>query len=157
MATSGEAWRKAEEEASHLIDERVSLLLELGASRDELSAFRAEVSKERKASEEAFVAGFDVVFNYGYGCCALQHNICGSKPGIPDRMPDTSKPLPPEFFINPRCLLVTIHVEAAIAPEAVTSEVVEPSSTVGAEVCDNPDSLSRVAGEREEPSVSDGS
>ena len=157
MAASGEAWRKAEEEASRLTDERVSLLLELGASRDELSAFWVEVSKERKASEEAFDASFDVIFNYGYDCCALEHNICGSKPGIPDKMPDTSKPLPPEFYVNPRCLLVSIHVEAAIAPEAITSEAVEPSSTTGAKVCDNPDSLSRVAGEREEPSVSNGS
>ena len=81
LAASGEAWRKAEEEASRLTDEQVSLLLKLGASRDELSAFRAEVSKERKASEEEFDVGFDVVFNYGYGCCAFAHNSCGSKPG----------------------------------------------------------------------------
>ena len=48
-----------------------------------------------------------------------------------------------------------IPVEAAIALEAVTGEVVEPSFVVGTEVGDNPDSLSRVAGEREELSVSD--
>ena len=98
---SGEAWWKAEEEASCLTDERVSLLLELGASKDKLSAFQAKASKEKKALEKAFDAGFDVIFNYGYGCCAFAHNIYGSKPGIPDEMPNTSKPLPPEFFINP--------------------------------------------------------
>ena len=34
---------------------------------------------------------------------SFAHNICRSKPGIPDGMPDTSNPLPTEF-INPRCL-----------------------------------------------------
>ena len=67
---------KAEDKASRLVDERVSLLLELGASKDELSSFRVEASKEKKALEEAF----DVIFNYGYGCYAFAHNICGSEP-----------------------------------------------------------------------------
>ena len=68
-----------------------------------MSAYRVEASKEKKYLEEAFDAGFDVIFNYGYGCCALAHNICGIEPMIPDGMPDMSKPLPPEFFINPQC------------------------------------------------------
>ena len=51
LAASREAWRKAEEEANYLTNERVSLLLELRASKDELSAFRAEASKEKKALE----------------------------------------------------------------------------------------------------------
>ena len=55
--------------------------------------------------EEEFDASSDVVFNYGYGCCAFVHNICGSKPMIPTGMLDTSNLLPPEFFINPRCPL----------------------------------------------------
>ena len=54
MAASREAWQKAEEEAGRLTDEGVSLLLELGASKDEISAFREETSKEKKALEEAF-------------------------------------------------------------------------------------------------------
>ena len=45
LANFGEAWWKAEEEANHLTYERVFLLLELRASKDELSAFRAEASK----------------------------------------------------------------------------------------------------------------
>ena len=72
-------------------------------------------------------------------------------------MSDTPKPLPQDFFINPRCPLGVVPIEGAVALEAVTSEAVEPSSTVGAKVGDNPDSLSRVAGEREKPGVSDGS
>ena len=79
------------------------LLLELGASKDELTGVQAEASKEKKALEEAFDARFDVIFNYGYGCCAFAHNIFGSETVIPEGMPDTLKPLPPEFFINPRC------------------------------------------------------
>ena len=83
-----------------MADKLVSLLLELGTSKDELSAFRAQASKEKKAIEEAFDTGFNVIFNYGYGCCAFAHNICRSEPVIPDGMPDTLKPLPPESFIN---------------------------------------------------------
>ena len=98
MAASGKAWRKAEEESNCLTDEQVSLLLELKASKDELSAFRVEASKEKQALEKEFDAGFEVIFNYGYGCYTFAHNICGSKPRIPVGMPDTSKSLPLEFF-----------------------------------------------------------
>ena len=94
LAASGEACQTAEEEASRLTDERVSLLVELGASKDELSAFRAEVSKEKKALEAKYDAGLEVIFNYGYGCCAFAYNICGSKLGISTRMLGTSNPLP---------------------------------------------------------------
>ena len=59
--------------------------------------------KEKKALEEAYEEGLDVIFNYAYGCCAFTHNIYGSQPVVLDGMPDTSKPLSPEFFINPRC------------------------------------------------------
>ena len=105
MAVAGEACLKAEEENCHLTDERLSLIMELGASTDELSAFQAKVTMEKKVMEEEFDASGDVIFNYGYGCCVFAHNICGSEPMIPAGMPDTTKPLPPEFFINPRCPL----------------------------------------------------
>ena len=84
-----------EEEASRLTDERVSLLVELGASKDELSAFRVEVAKEKKALEAEYDAGFEAIFNYGYGCRAFAYNICGSKPKITDGIPGT--PQPPEL------------------------------------------------------------
>ena len=66
-----------------------------------------------KAMDEAYEEGFDVIFNYGYGCCAFAHNICGSQPEVPDGIPDTSKPLSLEFFINPRCPLSAVPIEAA--------------------------------------------
>ena len=103
MTAAGEACRKGEEENFCLTDELLSLIIELGASKEELSAFQAKATMERKAMEEEFDASSDVIFNYGYCCCAFAQNICGSKPMIPVEMPDMSKPLPPEFFINPRC------------------------------------------------------
>ena len=157
LATFVEAWQKAEEEASRLTNERVSLLVELGASKDELSTFRAKVSKEKKAYKVEFDAGFEVIFNYGYGCCAFAHNICGSKPRIPAGISDTSNPLPIEFFVNPQCPSGVVPIEATVVPEVVISEGVEHSSVVGGEVDDNLDSLPRVAGEREDPDASSGS
>ena len=150
LATFGEAWRKTEDETSRLTDERVSLLVELGASKDELSAFRAEVSKEKKALEAEYNAGFKVIFNYGYGCCAFAHNIYGSKPGIPAGMSDITNPLTPEFFVNPRCPLGAVIGEATTTPKADISEEVERSFATRTKVGDNHDSLSRVAREMEE-------
>ena len=104
LAASEEARRKAEDEANRLADERVSLLIDLGLAKTGFPLSRQRLLK-RKALDEAFDAGFDVIFNYSYGCCAFTQNICGSEPMIPYRMSDTSKPLPPKFFINPRCPL----------------------------------------------------
>ena len=155
MAVCAEAGQKTEEEASCLADERASLLLELGGAKDELFDFRAEVAKEKKAMEEDFNASCDVIFNYGYGCCAFAHNICGSKPRIPTGMPDTSKPLPSEFFVNPRC-------PPSAAPEAPTTD---SGATIGEELLaevllTTEDGLSIelellaiVDGENEEPNV----
>ena len=56
LATSGEACRTTEEEASRLTDERVSLLVEIGASKDELFTFCAEVAKEKKALKAEYDA-----------------------------------------------------------------------------------------------------
>ena len=101
LTAAGEAYKKANEENFRLTDERLSLIMELGASKDELSAFQAKMTKERKEMEKEFDASSDVIFNYSYVCCAFAHNICGSKPMIPAGMPNTSKPLPPEFFYQP--------------------------------------------------------
>ena len=104
--------------------------------------------------EAKFNAGFEVIFNYGYGCYAFAHNICGSELGIPDGMPDTLTPLPPKFFVNPRCPSGAVHVEATVAHKAGISEEVEHFSAARAKLGDNPDSLSWVAGEMEEPGAS---
>ena len=78
-----------------------------------------------------------------------RHNICGSKPKILDGIPGTLEPLTPEFFVNPRCPLVTVLVGAAVAPKVGVREEVERPPTAEAKVGDNPDSPSKVA-EKEE-------
>ena len=113
LAAAEEARRKADDEVSRLTDERVSLLLELGTCKDEMSAIRAEALKEKEALRKAYEEGFDVIFNYGYGCYAFAHNICGSQLEVLNGMPDMSKPSSPEFFINPRCPPGVIPAEAA--------------------------------------------
>ena len=113
LAATEEARRKADDKVSRLTDERVSLLLELGTCKDEMSAIWAKALIENEALRKAYEEGFHMIFNYGYGCCAFTHNICGSQPEVPDEMSDTSKPLSPKFFTNPRCPLDSIPVEAA--------------------------------------------
>ena len=78
LATTEEARRKADDEISYLADEQESLLLKLGTCNDEVSVIRAEALKEKRALKEAYEDSFNVIFNYGYGCCAFAHNICES-------------------------------------------------------------------------------
>ena len=100
--------------------------------------------------EAEFDTAFEVIFNYDYDCCAFAHNICGSKPRIPDGMLGTSQPLSPEFFINPQFPPDAILGEVVVAPEADINEEVERSIATEINVGDNPDSLSKVAGKMEE-------
>ena len=99
----GEACKKVEEESGRLTDERLSLVMELGAVKDEFASFREKAAADRETMEAEFDSNGDALFNYGYGCCVFTHNICGSKPHIPDGMSDPSVPLTPEFFANPQC------------------------------------------------------
>ena len=72
--------------------------MELGAIKEDFAAFRAKSYAENLAMEAEFDARSDVIFDYGYGCCAFTHDIRGSKPMIPVGMPGTSLPLPPNFL-----------------------------------------------------------
>ena len=72
--------------------------------------------------EVEFNASSDTLFNYGYGCYVFTHNICGSKPQIPDGMPDPSVSLTPELFANPRCPPSTSSAAPAPDPTAVGRE-----------------------------------
>ena len=76
-------------------------------------ALQAQTLKEKKALEEAYEEGFDVIFNYGYGYCAFAHNIFRSQLVVPDEIPDMSKPLSTEFFINPRCPQGVVPAESS--------------------------------------------
>ena len=103
LVATKKACQRVEEENGRLTDERLSLLVELGTTKDDFEAFRERSFTKRSALEVEFNASSDVIFNYGYGCCAFTHDIRWSKPKIPPGMPDTSTPLTLEFFMNPRC------------------------------------------------------
>ena len=122
LAVAGEASRKAEEENSHLADERLALVMELGTIKDDFTAFLEKAVADRETMEAELDASSDTLFNYGYGCCVFTHNICGSKPQIPDGMPDPSVPLTPEFFANPRCPPSISSVAPAPNPATVSKE-----------------------------------
>ena len=65
--------------------------------------------------EEDYQKALEVIFAYGYGCCMFKHNIYGSQSEVPDSMPNSSNPLAPEFFANPRCPSVPAVIEATAA------------------------------------------
>ena len=95
-----------------------------------LPSFGAVV--DREAMEAEFDSSGDTLFNYGYGCCAFTHNICGSKPHIPDGMPNPSVPLTAEFFANPRCPPSASADASALAPIAVSGEEHSENNLVAA-------------------------
>ena len=103
LAAPGEACTKAEQENGCLAYEKLSLVLELGAVKDEFAVFQETAAVDRETMEAEFDSSGDTLFNYGYGYCVFTHNICGSKHHILDGMPDPSIPLTLEFFTNPRC------------------------------------------------------
>ena len=82
MAVANEARWKENDKVSRLANN--SLLLELGTCKDEMSSIKAEAFKENEALREAYEEGFNVIFNYGYGCCAFAHNIYGIQPEVPN-------------------------------------------------------------------------
>ena len=116
LAVVEEACKKSEVENGHLADEKLSLVIELGALKDDFASFREKAIAEREAMEAEFDLSGDTLFNYGYGCCAFMHNICGSKPQIPDGMPNPLVPLTVEFFANRCCPLGTSVAAFALAP-----------------------------------------
>ena len=95
LALAGEACKKAEEENTRLADERLALVMELGTMKDDFATFREKAIVDRESMEAEFDANGDTLFNYGYGCCVFTHNICRSKPHIPDGMLDPSVSLTP--------------------------------------------------------------
>ena len=94
---------RLEAEFARVEAERKSLLLELEASKHGVSSLHARASKDMEDMAEDYHGSLDLIFAYGHGCCAFKKNICGYRPDIPDGMPSSSNPLPPEFFDNPRC------------------------------------------------------
>ena len=133
LVASKEACRKVEEEYGRLMDERLSILVELGTTKDDFAAFREKSFAERSALEAEFDASSDMIFNYGYGLCAFAHDIRGSKPKIPPRMPDTSTPLTLEYFVNPRCPLGSSFSLSTAEPVETAEEALADKGLLGAE------------------------
>ena len=103
LAVAREACKKAEEENGRLADERLALVMELGTVKDEFAAFREKAAGDKETMEAEFDSNGDTLFNYDYGYYVFTHNICGSKPQIPDGMSDPLVPFTQDFFANPRC------------------------------------------------------
>ena len=122
LAAMGEACKKAEEENNHLAEEKLALVIELGAVKDDFAAFREKAAVDREIMEAAFDSSGDTLFNYGYGCCAFAHNICGSKLEIPEGVPNPSVPLTADFFANPRCPPGALAVASFLDPVVVSGE-----------------------------------
>ena len=66
LAIAEEARRKAEAETAHLEVERTSLLLELRATKGEVSSLHSQASKDKEAMEEDYQKALEVIFAYGY-------------------------------------------------------------------------------------------
>ena len=117
LEVTEEARRKVEGEVSCLEVERTSFMLEVGATKDEVSSLQSQVSKDKAAMEENYQKALELIFAYGYKCCMFKHNIYGDQPEVVDGMPDSSESLPPVFSMNPRC------PSAPIATKATAIEV----------------------------------
>ena len=94
--------RWLEAKVAHLTVEQTSFLLDLEASRDEVSTLHSQEGKDKEAMVEDYQKALEQIFTYGYGCCAFKHSIRGDRPRIPNGMLDSAHPLPPKFFENLR-------------------------------------------------------
>ena len=103
LAATKEDRRGLEAEVARLSVERMSLLLELEASRDEVSALHSQADKDKESMVEYYQTALEHIFAYGYGCCVFKHGICGDWLMISDGMTDSADPLPLEFFANLGC------------------------------------------------------
>ena len=110
----------------------MALVIELRAVKDDFAAFRENVTADREMMEVVFDSIGDTLFNYCYGCCAFAHDIRGSKPKIPEGMPNPSVPLTADFFANPHCPPGVSVAASSLDPVVVIEEdrsVNSPSAT----------------------------
>ena len=76
--------------------------------------------------EEDFQKALELIFAYSYECCMFKHNICGDQPEVLGGMPDSSGPLPLEFFVDPRCPSAPATIEAIVAEVDQSKVAKEP-------------------------------
>ena len=101
-----EAKVEVEAEVARPEVEQTSLMLEIGAVKDEVSSLQSQAGKDKAAMEEDYQKALKLIFTYGYRCWMFKHNIYGDQPEVPEGIPDSSDPLPQKFFVNPKCSLV---------------------------------------------------
>ena len=93
LVIAEEARCKDEAEVARLEVEWTSLLLEIGATIDEVSSLHSQTGKDTAAMEKDYQKALDMIFAYGYGCFIFKHNIYGDQPDVPDGMPTSSRVL----------------------------------------------------------------
>ena len=91
LAATEEDRRRLEAEVARLAIKRTWLLLELEASKDEVSSLHSQVGKDKEAMEEDYQKSLEHMFAHGYGCCAFKNSICDDLPRIQDGMPDSAE------------------------------------------------------------------
>ena len=90
-----------------------------------MSSLQSQVGQDKEAIEKEYQKVLEVIFTYGYGCCFFKHNICGDYLEVLEGIPYFADPLPPEFFVNPRCPLVQAAVEATVTEVPLNEEAKE--------------------------------
>ena len=133
MAATKEDGHRLEVEVARLAVEQTSLFLKLQASKYEVSSLYSQVGKDKEAMEEDYHKALEHIFAHGYGCCAFKHNICGDQLGIPDGMPDSTYPLPLEFFENLGCPQAPTAIETKAVEVHLGEEAKDPMEDVVAE------------------------
>ena len=89
LAIAEKASRKAEAEVTSIEVERTSLLLQVGATKEEVSFLQSQAGKDKAVMEEDYQNALELIFTYGYRCCMFKHNICGDQPKFPSSIPPT--------------------------------------------------------------------
>ena len=110
---------------------RTSLLLEVRATKDEVSFLQSQAGKDKAGMEEDYQKALELIFAYGYGCCMFKHNIYDDQPKVLEGMPDSSDPLPSKFFANPRCPPVPAATKATTTKVDQSKATEEPESSLG--------------------------
>ena len=95
-----------------------------------MSSLHSQVGKDKEAMEKDYQKALELIFSYGYVCCAFKHNICGDQLEVPNGMPNSSDPLPTKFFVNPKCPPAPIATEAIIAKAGSSKAIKELEESV---------------------------
>ena len=100
--------------------------MDIETAKDEVSSLQSQTSKDEEAMEEEYYKALELIFSYGYECCAFKHNIYRGQPEVLDGMPDSSDPLPLEFFMNPKCRPARAPTKATVAEVDQSKAIKEP-------------------------------